>query len=95
MSEDRLHEIETGDSLGVGSTGEVFEVQGREGLVVKRYHSLAIDRGFMTRNSIRLAAVPNLEGTPRVHDHFFDRAPYEVLMDRVEGRPLSRFGGLK
>lgn len=79
MTDKTLDNLEIGNSLGVGSSGEVFEVVGHESdLVVKRFNSLAIDRSFLQRNFARLQAMPDFHGTPRVIQHRLDRPPYAV-----------------
>jgi tetratricopeptide (TPR) repeat protein len=96
MNVERLDEVEVGASLGAGSCGEVFEVAGSgESLVVKRLHALAIDRDFLRRHFTRLAAMPPVPGIPRVFAARLDRAPYAILIERVAGAPLERFGGMK
>lgn len=96
MNDESLNEMEFGNSLGSGVTGEVFEVSGRASThVVKRFNSLSIDREFLRRNFSRLAGMDDAHGTPRILAFRFDRPPYAVMMERVEGRPLSRFGGMK
>lgn len=89
-------EIELGASLGAGCSGEVFEVVGfEETRVAKRLHALAIDREFLSRHFARLRAMPGIPGMPRVLSPRLDRAPCLVLMERVSGAPLGRFGGMK
>lgn len=96
MNDESLDDVEFGISVGAGASGEVFEVVGREKeRVVKRFNSLSIDREFLRRNFTRLLSMDDAHGTPRILAHRFDRPPYAVLMERVEGRPLSRFGGMK
>lgn len=96
MNDESLDDVELGVSLGAGSAGEVFEVVGREReRVVKRFNSLSIDRDFQRRNFSRLASLSDAHGIPRVVAHRFDRPPYMVMTERAEGRPLSRFGGMK
>jgi tetratricopeptide (TPR) repeat protein len=96
MTKATLDTVKLGDSLGSGASGEVFAVEGGDfPLVVKRFNSLAIDRQFLMRNFSRLEEMPDFHGTPRIFDHRFDRAPYEVLMERVPGEPFSKLSSLK
>ena len=96
MTDKTLDNLEIGNSLGVGSSGEVFEVVGHESdLVVKRFNSLAIDRSFLQRNFARLQAMPDFHGTPRVIQHRLDRPPYAVLMERVSGQSLAQVSSIK
>ncbi|GEM_PF-1451652 len=47
MTNETLDTVTLGPSLGAGSSGEVFAVEGYEStLVVKRFNSLSIDRQF-------------------------------------------------
>lgn len=96
MNVELLEEVELGASLGAGSCGEVFEVAGAgETRVLKRLHALAIDREFLARHFGRLAAMPPVPGMPQVYAARLERAPYAILMERVAGAPLERFGGMK
>ncbi|MEQ1840222.1 MAG: hypothetical protein ABL994_07435, partial [Verrucomicrobiales bacterium] len=72
MTNESLETLKLGASLGAGSSGEVFEVVGRESShVIKRFNSLARDRQCLERNFARMAAMPDLHGTPAVLDHRF------------------------
>ena len=96
MINESLETLKLGASLGAGSSGEVFEVVGRESShVIKRFNSLAIDRQFLERNFARMAAMPDLHGTPAVLDHRFSSPPYAVLMERISGQPLSKVSSMK
>lgn len=96
MNAESLDAVEIGLSLGAGSGGEVFEVLGSgEPRVVKRLQALAIDRDFLRRHFARMGAMPDAPGIPRVFAVRLDRAPYAILMERVAGAPLERFGGMK
>lgn len=95
MAVTTLDAIALTESLGSGSCGEVFAVEDNSEFVVKRYRSMAIDRRFLARNSGRMESMPDCDGIVAIHDHRFDPAPYEVLMDRVAGSPLSSCRGMK
>ncbi len=96
MNDLRISSLQTGASLGSGTSGEVFEVLGEEtSLVIKRFHSLAIDRSFLKYNYSRQVNSPAFAGLPGVFDHSFDQAPYAVLMERVQGTPLLKAGSMK
>ncbi|HQZ29695.1 MAG TPA: hypothetical protein PK648_16240, partial [Verrucomicrobiales bacterium] len=96
MNDLRISSLQTGASLGSGTSGEVFEVLGEEtSLVIKRFHSLAIDRSFLKYNYTRQVNSPAFAGLPAVFDHSFDQAPYAVLMERVQGTPLLKAGSMK
>lgn len=96
MPAESLDAILFGNSLGSGSSGEVFEVSGRESdLVVKRYYALSIDRQFLKRNGERIGMMPEFEGSPLIHASSFDSSPYLSLMERIDGIPLSKAGSMK
>jgi len=96
MNLESLEEVELGSSLGSGASGEVFEVSGaEEAWVVRRFHAPATDRDFLRKHFARVEAMPPVEGIPRIHAVRLDRAPCFLVMDRVAGAPLERFGGMK
>jgi tetratricopeptide (TPR) repeat protein len=96
MNELRISSLQTGASLGAGTSGEVFEVLGEEqSLVIKRFHSLAIDRSFLKYNYTRQLGTPPFVGFPGILEHSFDQSPYAVLMEKVSGKPLLKAGSMK
>lgn len=97
MADPTLNTITTGESLGRGSCGEVFAVEGTnaKALVVKQFNSMAVDRLFLSRNFARLRSMPDHEGVAKVHDFRFANTPYAVLLQRIEGETLEKSAGAK
>lgn len=90
MSNIDLDTLEFGESLGKGSSGEVFALtKDNERRVVKQYAAMAIDRRLLGENYDRLLAMPSQDGIAQVHKVRFDTPPYLAVMDRVEGVPLN------
>lgn len=96
MAEPKLETITPGDKIGAGCNGEVFSVEKHEpALVLKRFNSMSVDRRVLSEVYHNLAGLSDQDGLPEIHDSRFDSTPYEVLMERVNGTPLSGFSGLK
>ncbi|MAS95219.1 MAG: hypothetical protein CMO55_18635 [Verrucomicrobiales bacterium] len=95
-----LNSVETGNILGSGTCGDVFEVVGHEStLLLKKYSSMAIDRRLMERTYLRLERIPVeesiSEGLAQVYDFRFSSPPYCVLQERIDGVLLERPKSLK
>lgn len=95
MSDRRLDHFSTGNSLGGGTCGTVFEVAEADDLVIKQFNSMAIDRRFLSRNFERLKAMPPVDGMAQVFDFQLDSSPYQVLTERIRGRKLPSLAGIK
>lgn len=95
MSVWRLDQFSSGNSLGGGSCGTVFETNEDDSLVIKQFNSMAIDRHFLTRNFERLRTMPPVEGMAQVYDFQLDTAPYLALAERVRGEKLPSISGIR
>ncbi|MEM1443428.1 MAG: hypothetical protein AAGF67_13865 [Verrucomicrobiota bacterium] len=95
MSDRRLDQLSAGNSLGRGTCGEVFEVEGDPSRVLKQFSSMAIDRRLLSRNCERIEMMPSIEGMARVDGFQLDAAPYCAVTERVEGDALTSIAGIK
>jgi len=99
MTDFSLSGIEIGQSLGSGSTGDVYAASdtAEEGgeFVLKRYRSISIDRNFLDENFRQMEAMPAHDNLAGIRDYQLNESPYFSLTEKAPGESLGEIGSLK
>ena len=83
------------DSLGSGSTGEVYSVSENAGAVLKQYSAISVDRALLARSFRGRSRMPTREGIESVLDYSLDSSPAAALFEKVPGPTMEDIGTLR
>ena len=91
----RIHSCTPTESLGCGSTGEVFAVAEASNVVLKHYTAMSVDRGLLARSFRGRERMPEIDGMETLYDHSLSSSPSAALLEKVSGKTLEEIGPLK